>query len=86
MMPKSERPDPGASKGFRPSGRQVGAGVIGLVLIVFIALNNDDAPVNLVLTKVTMPLWLVLAATTLVGFLVGLAFGARRTKRKYMSV
>jgi uncharacterized integral membrane protein len=86
MMPKSERPDPHGSGGFRPSGRQVGAGVIGLLLIVFIALNNDDAPVNLVLTKVTMPLWVVLGGTALLGFLVGLAFGARRTKRKYMSV
>jgi uncharacterized integral membrane protein len=86
MMPKSERPDQPGSGGFRPSGRQILGGMVGLVLILFIAFNNDDAPVNLIVTKVTMPLWVVLGGTALLGFLVGLAFGARRTKRKYMNV
>jgi uncharacterized integral membrane protein len=87
MMPKSDRPHPSdASSGFRPSGRQILGGVIAVVLIVFIAVNADDTSVNLIVKKVTMPLWVVLAGTALLGVLVGIGVGTRRTKRKYMTV
>jgi uncharacterized integral membrane protein len=82
MQPKSSGPD--ASEGFRPSGRQIGAGVLALVLVLFIAVNNDDTEINFVFKTFTLPLWLVLAGTALIGVLVGMGIGARRTKRKYM--
>lgn len=83
MQPKGTGPD--QSDGFRPSGRQVGAGILALVLVIFIAVNNDDTEVNFVFKTFTLPLWLVLAGTAVLGVLVGMGIGARRTKRKYMN-
>ncbi len=68
---------------FRPSGRQVLGAVIAIVLVVFIVTNTDDAEVTLIFKTVTMPLWLALAGTAILGVLVGMGLGARRTKRKY---
>lgn len=88
MKPDRARPQgkgQGTSEGFRPSGRQIGGGIVALVLIIFIAANTDDATINFIFTKVTLSLWLVLAGTALLGVLVGVGIGTRRTKRKYMA-
>lgn len=83
MMSGGARPD--SKEPFRPSGRQIGGGIIAVLLLIFIVTNTDDAAVTLVVTTVTMPLWLVLAGTALLGVVVGMGLGSRRTKRKYMS-
>lgn len=85
MMPSQGKPEP-KSGGFKPTSRQIIGAILAVVLIVFIAFNNDDAPVNFIVATVTMPLWLVLAGTALLAFAVGTGFGARRTKRKYMDL
>jgi uncharacterized integral membrane protein len=77
--PRTQGTGQGASQGFRPSGRQIGGGIIAVVLIVFIASNTDDATIDFVFTKVTLSL----AGTALLGVLVGVGIGTRRTKRKY---
>jgi uncharacterized integral membrane protein len=84
MMTGGARPEP--KEPFRPTGRQIGGAVIAVLLIVFIVTNTDDASVTLFVTDVTMPLWLVLTITTLLGVVIGMGLGARRTKRKYMDV
>lgn len=71
---------------FRPSGRQIVGGVIAVALLVFIVTNRDNAPVTLLAWTFHIPLWLALAATAILGVLVGMGLGARRTKRKYMDV
>ncbi len=68
--------------GFRPSARQVGGGVIALLLLVFIFSNNETVEVSLLLIAPTLPLWTVLGLTALAGFLVGMLLGGRRAKRK----
>lgn len=68
--------------GFRPSGRQIGGGIVTLLLVIFIAANSTSVSVNLIFTDATFPLWLILAITTLLGFGVGMLFGSRRTKAK----
>ena len=86
MMPDHAKPQgkgPGTSDGFRPTGRQIGGGIVAVVLVIFIAANTDDATINLIFTKVTLSLWLVLAGTALLGVLVGIGIGTRRTKRRY---
>lgn len=83
MTAGGARPEP--KQKFRPSGRQVLGGIIAVVLLAFIVTNTDTAEVTLVVTTVKMPLWLVLTVTALLGVLVGMGLGARRTKRKYMS-
>ena len=82
MMPKGSQPDEGP--GFRPTGRQIVGGIIAVVLIVFIAANTTDVPINFIFFDVEMSMWLVLAGTALLGVLVGMGLGARRTKRKYL--
>ncbi|UDY34820.1 lipopolysaccharide assembly protein LapA domain-containing protein [Dermatobacter hominis] len=84
MIAGGARPEP--KEPFRPSGRQIGGAIIAVLLLVFIVTNTDDAQVTLLVTDVTMPLWLVLAITALLGVVVGMGLGARRTKRKYMEV
>ena len=78
------RPEP--KERFRPSGRQIVGAVIAIVLLIFIVTNTEDANVTMLVTTVTLPLWLVLAGTAILGVVVGMGLGARRTKRKYMDV
>lgn len=77
---------PEAKEKFRPTGRQIVGAIIAIVLLVFIVTNTESAEVTLFVTSVKWPLWLVLAITALLGVLVGMGLGARRTKRKYMDV
>lgn len=84
MLAGGARPE--KEERFRPTGRQILGAVIALLLLVFIVTNRDSAEVTLVVTSVELPLWLVLAITALLGVLVGMGLGARRTKRKYMDV
>lgn len=72
-----------STEGFRPTGRQIGGAVIVVLLIVFIAANNDTVPVSLVFVSVELPLWLVLTVTALLGVGVGMLLGSRRAKAKY---
>ena len=67
---------------FRPSGRQIVGVVIAVVLLVFIAVNNEDVSVSFLFFETNLPLWLVLAGTALLGVGVGMMLGTRRTKAK----
>lgn len=68
--------------GFQPTGRQILGAVVAVVLVVFIAANNDDTQVSLVFFDATLPLWIVLAITALLGVGIGMVIGTRRTKAK----
>lgn len=83
MMSGGARPE--SKEPFRPSGRQIVGAVIAVLLLIFIVTNTEDANVTLVVTTVALPLWLVLAGTAVLGMLVGIGLGSRRTKRKYMN-
>lgn|GEM_PF-1186333 len=87
MMDHPIRPDHNSddsdSDGFRPTPKQIGVLVLAVLLVVFIVANADPTPINFVVTSVTMPLWIVLAGTAAIAFVVGLTFGIRRTKRRY---
>ncbi|MGI9578885.1 MAG: hypothetical protein ACR2OH_11830 [Microthrixaceae bacterium] len=69
-------------EGFRPTRRQIVGGVIAVVLLVFIAVNNETTDVSFVFFEASLPLWAVLAATAVLAFGIGMMFGSRRTKRK----
>lgn len=70
------------AEGFKPTPRQIIGAIVAVVLIVFIAGNNDDVSVSLIVTEATLPLWLVLAVTALLGVGIGMLLGTRRTKAK----
>ncbi len=87
-MAKTNDPRPGSDSidthvvRSRPSGRQVGAGILVVVLLVFIASNSDSTQISMLGASVELPLWVVLAATALVGFGIGMVVGSRRAKAR----
>ena len=68
--------------GFRPSGRQIGAGIIGFLLLVFVLQNTDSTSLTLLIFDVTFPLWLVLAGTIVLSVGIGYVMGSRGRSRK----
>jgi uncharacterized integral membrane protein len=68
----------------QPNGRKEisprfwGGLVVLVVVVVFIAINQDDAQVSLVFAEVTMSLWLALTIAGVLGFAAGWLIGRRR--------
>ncbi|GAA1973563.1 LapA family protein [Kitasatospora viridis] len=66
-------------------GRQIRLRTIGMLLLAalaiwFIAANTASTSIHLWVPTVTLPLWLVLAVTLLVGAALGWLASRRRTK------
>ncbi|WP_327676467.1 LapA family protein [Kitasatospora sp. NBC_00458] len=60
--------------------RTIGIGVLAVLAVWFIAANTDSVSVTLWVADVTMPLWVVLTATLLVGLVIGYFLARRRRK------
>ncbi len=75
-------PDTTTKAGFRPSPGQIGAVVLGVVLLAFVITNSESAEIHLLVTTVSAPLWLVLAVVIAVAFAAGLLVGRQRQARK----
>ncbi|MDX2526967.1 lipopolysaccharide assembly protein LapA domain-containing protein [Streptomyces europaeiscabiei] len=58
-------------------GRVV-VGVLAVLALVFIFQNTQNTEIRLLVTEVTMPLWMALLGTALVGALCGAFFMRRR--------
>ncbi|MGZ4680970.1 MAG: LapA family protein [Acidimicrobiales bacterium] len=72
--------DEGAGKpGITP--KQITAGVLAVLLVVFVLQNTDSTSITLLLFDVTFPLWLVLTGTILISVGIGYLIGSRRRKR-----
>ncbi len=54
--------------------------LIAMLVIVFIAGNQDDANISFLFTEAVLPLWLALGLTGAGGFLVGMLMGRRRRR------
>jgi drug/metabolite transporter (DMT)-like permease len=74
----------GGDEGFHPTRRQIIGGTVAVVLLVFIAVNNETTDVSFVFFEASLPLWVVLAVTAVLALGVGMLLGSRRTKRKLM--
>lgn len=72
----------GENHRFRTNPRQIGGGVIAVVLVIFIASNSTSVPVSFLMVEVTTPLWLTLTVTALFGAAVGALLLSRRQKRR----
>ena len=77
-------PSTGDDDGFHPTRRQIVGAIVGVVLLVFIAVNNQTTDVSFVFFEASLPLWVVLAITAVLALGVGMLLGSRRTKRKLM--
>jgi uncharacterized integral membrane protein len=71
--------------GFRTNPRQIAGIVLVIALVWFVLANREETDINFFVVDVSMPLWLVLAGTALVGAAVGFLLGGRRQKRKLRS-
>jgi len=56
--------------------------LILVLVIVVIAANTQEAEIDLVVTTLTAPVWLVLSITLVLGILIGWILKTRRAKRR----
>ena len=70
----------GKGEGLKP--RQIVALVLLGLLILLAILNFDDVSVDLLFGSVSMPLFVLIAVTGAVGFLIGWLVRGRREKRE----
>jgi uncharacterized integral membrane protein len=73
-----KRVDPG----WRPSVREVSALLVLVLVMVFALVNLEDAKIDFVVDQVTIPVFFVIAVPALIGFITGVFFQARRTRRR----
>lgn len=78
---KSHPPPSVTVKGKNVRIRTIGVGVLAVLAVWFIAANTGSVEVRLWIPTVTLPLWLVLTVTLLVGMVIGF-FAARRRARQ----
>ncbi|MGW6059735.1 DUF1049 domain-containing protein [Streptomyces sp. NPDC055189] len=67
----------GGAKGFLTPGRIVVA-VLAVLTLIFIFENTRHTKIRLLIPEVTMPLWVALLGTGLIGALCGAYFVRRR--------
>ncbi|MER5865090.1 LapA family protein [Kitasatospora sp. NPDC002040] len=60
--------------------RTIGIAVLAALAVWFIAVNTDSVEIRLWISTVTLPLWLVLAVTLVVGAAIGWMVARRRAK------
>ncbi|MFG2818754.1 lipopolysaccharide assembly protein LapA domain-containing protein [Kitasatospora sp. NPDC048365] len=61
--------------------RTIGIAVLTVLAVWFVAVNTDSVAITLWVADVTLPLWLVLVVTLVVGAAIGWMAARRRAKR-----
>ena len=79
---KSHPPPSVTVKGRNVRFRTIGVGVLLVLAVWFIAANTGSVEVRLWIPTVTLPLWLVLTVTILVGVVIGFFAARRRAARR----
>lgn len=64
--------------GRRVNIRQVGWMLLAVVAILFVVLNNDKAKINLIAASPEWPMWVLVVASMVIGFLLAKLTGRRR--------
>ncbi|KKZ75264.1 hypothetical protein VO63_03245 [Streptomyces showdoensis] len=62
--------------------RTLGLLVLAVLAIWFIAANTGSVTIRLWIPEVTLPLWIVLTVTLLVGVIMGMFIAYRRSARR----
>ncbi|MCF2526597.1 LapA family protein [Yinghuangia soli] len=60
--------------------RTLALALLGVLAVWFVVANTESVEIRLWIPTVSLPLWLVLAVTLLVGITIGLLIARRRTK------
>ncbi|WP_354637821.1 LapA family protein [Kitasatospora camelliae] len=77
---RTHEPSSVTVKGREMRMRTIGVGILAILAVWFIAANTDSVSITLWVATVTLPLWVVLTVTLLVGAVIGI-FVARRRGR-----
>lgn len=67
-----------AESGRRVSVRQVGWALLAIVAVLFVVLNNDETKINLIAASPEWPMWVLVVASMVIGFLLAKLTGWRR--------
>jgi uncharacterized integral membrane protein len=67
-----------AESGRRLSVRQVGWALLAVVAVLFVVLNNDKTKINLIAASPEWPMWVLVVASMVIGFLLAKLTGWRR--------
>ena len=62
----------------RLSVRQVGWLLLAVVAVLFVVLNNNKTEINLVVASPEWPMWVLVVASMVIGFLLAKLTGRRR--------
>ena len=78
----------GDQKGWRetregPSPRLIVAGVIGLLLLLFVLQNTDEADIDFLFFSGSYPLWIMVVVVAALGFVGGWLVGRSGARRKF---
>jgi len=67
-----------AKAGRRISVRQVGWLLLAVVAVLFVVLNNNKTEINLIAASPEWPMWVLVVASMVIGFLLAKMTGRRR--------
>lgn len=67
-----------------PSTKLIGAGIIGLLLLLFVLQNTDEADVDFLFFSGSYPLWVMTAVVAVLGFVAGWLVGRSRARRRWL--
>lgn len=70
----------GSAGGRRITAKQVIVGVLILVVVVLAIANSKKVKVDFVFTSITMPLFLVIVGSALIGWAIGWFMGRNRSE------
>ena len=67
-----------AEAGRRIGFRQVGWLLLAVVAVLFVVLNNNKTEINLIAASPEWPMWVLVVASMVIGFLLAKLTGRRR--------
>lgn len=73
-----ERKKNSVESGRRITARQVGWALLVVVAVLFVVLNNNKTEINLIAASPEWPMWVLVVASMVIGFVLAKLTGWRR--------
>jgi uncharacterized integral membrane protein len=70
------------NRGWRPSAKLVGIGLVGVALLFFVTQNRKRVPIDWLFLSTMAPLWLVIVLSAVAGGLVALLLASVQRGRR----
>ena len=78
----SDERTPGGYRREGPSGKVIAAGVVLVLLVIFMLQNRDRANIDFLFWDIEARLWLVIVLAAVLGFVIGWLLGRSGRGRK----